>query len=79
MILTKDFWKDTGVRAVKTFAQALIGFLGVGAIGIFDADWVSAISVSLMAALLAVLTAIANSEIQSRTIKGEVVEYKDGE
>ena len=79
MILTKDFWKDTGVRAIKTFAQALIGFLGVGAIGIFDADWFSAISVSLMAALLAVLTAIANSEIQSRTIKGEVVEYKDGE
>ena len=74
MILTKDFWKDTGVRAVKTFAQALIGFLGVGAIGIFDADWAAAISVSLMAALLAVLTAIANSEIQSRTIKGEVVE-----
>ena len=49
MILTKDFWKDTGVRAIKTFAQALIGFLGVGAIGIFDADWVAAISVSLMA------------------------------
>ena len=79
MILTKDFWKDTGVRAVKTFAQALIGFLGVGSIGIFDADWFAAISVSLMAAVLAVLTAIANSEIQSRTIKGEVVEDKDGE
>ena len=47
------------IRALKTMAQAAIGVLGTGAIGLMQADWLNVLSVALMGGVLSVLTSIA--------------------
>ena len=47
------------IRALKTMAQAAIGVLGTGAIGLMQADWMNVLSVALMGGVLSVLTSIA--------------------
>ena len=47
------------IRALKTMAQAAIGVLGTGAIGLMQADWANVLSIALMGGVLSVLTSIA--------------------
>lgn len=54
------FWFDAAERAVKTFAQALLGVFIAG-VTILNADWVDALAVAATAALVSVLTSIASS------------------
>lgn len=46
------------IRALKTMAQAAIGVLGTGAIGLMQADWANVLSVALMGGVLSLLTSI---------------------
>ncbi|WP_049217218.1 holin [Alloscardovia omnicolens] len=57
---TREFMYDTIERAIKTAAQAAIGVLGTGAVGLLTVDWVNVLSVTAMAALISVLTSIAS-------------------
>ena len=63
MVDKKAYWimwlKAAGVRAVKTFAQALIAVIGTGVIGIMEVNWPYALSVAVMAAILSLLTSLA--------------------
>ena len=47
------------IRAIKTFAQAMVAQIGAGTIGITEFDWLTALSISAMAAVLSILTSIA--------------------
>ncbi|WP_231371469.1 holin [Bifidobacterium sp. AGR2158] len=47
------------IRAAKTAAQAAIGVLGTGVIGLMQADWANVLSISLMGGVLSLLTSIA--------------------
>ena len=57
---TKAFWAACAERAVKTFAQSAVAFLAGAATGLFNADWVSAVSVAGMATVLSFLTSLAS-------------------
>lgn len=46
------------IRAVRTFSQTFIGFVAVGA-AISEIQWLRALSVSAVAAILSILTSIA--------------------
>lgn len=46
------------VRALRTFCQSFIGFVAVGA-AISEIQWLRALSVSAVAAILSILTSIA--------------------
>lgn len=51
--------KAATVRALKTAAQAAIGAIGTGAIGLLEADWANVLSIAAMAAVISYLTSIA--------------------
>lgn len=57
-----DFWRYAGERAIKTFAQSAIAFLGTGVIGFFAIDWMSLLSVALGSAFLSVLTSVVTTK-----------------
>ena len=55
--MSKNWWKAAGIRAVKTFAQALIACIGTGA-ALLEVDWGYALSVATVAAILSLLTSL---------------------
>jgi hypothetical protein len=61
-MFTMEFWRYAGERAIKTFAQAAIAFLGTGVIGFFAIDWMSLLSVALGSAFLSVLTSVVTTK-----------------
>ncbi|MDT2867111.1 holin [Lactococcus lactis] len=63
----KTFFKDLAERAIKTFAQAMIGALGAGATGLIGVDWVQALSIAGFATLISILTSIASLGIGDDT------------
>lgn len=56
--MNEKWLKAAGIRAVKTFAQALIGAIGASAV-LESVDWKVAFSAAILAAILSVLTSIA--------------------
>ena len=57
---SRQFWEDTAERAIKTFAQALLGVFVAG-VTIMSVDWVDALAVGATASLVSVLTSIASA------------------
>lgn len=62
MIWTSTFWRGCAERAIKTAAQTFVASVGANATGIVDVDWPGIASVTALAALLSVVTAIGNAE-----------------
>lgn len=63
---TVAFWKAAGERALRTFAQALAAQLvASGVTSAFSASWLALLGVSLLAALLSVLTSVAVAGVGS--------------
>lgn len=54
----KEWFKAAGIRAIKTFAQTMVGAIAVGA-AFNEVDWIRAISVSGVACVLSLLTSLA--------------------
>ncbi|GFK19259.1 holin [Corynebacterium glutamicum] len=57
---SRQFWEDTAERAIKTFAQALLGVFVAG-VTIMSVSWVDALAVGATAALVSVLTSVASA------------------
>ena len=60
---SKAFWIDAGERAVRTFAQALIGAITAGLVVTDAAAWGEALLASAVAALISLLTSVAASGV----------------
>lgn len=58
MIFTRAWLKAAAVRALKTFAQTMLGSIAVGS-AISEVQWGYILSVSVVAALLSILTSVA--------------------
>ena len=62
----KEWIKAAGIRAVKTFAQTMIGTIAVGA-AFNEIDWFRALSVSGVACVLSLFTSLAGlPEVEQR-------------
>ena len=48
-----------GIRAVRTFAEAMLAYIGTGALVLGDVNWAAALSAGAMGAVTAVLLALA--------------------
>ena len=60
---TKEFWIQAAERAIKTFAQVMLGFLVVGQSGVLSVDWANTLSVSAVAAFASVLMSLVGEGI----------------
>jgi hypothetical protein len=56
--LTTEFWKATGIRALRTVCQTAIAMIGTSAV-MSDVDWKVVVSASALSGILSVLTSIA--------------------
>lgn len=54
---TKIWFINAGIRALKTFAETMSGFLIVG-LAISDVNWINALSVSCVATLASICVSI---------------------
>ena len=50
--------KAAGIRAIKTFAQTMVGVIGASAL-ISEVNWQTVLSAGALAALLSLLTSVA--------------------
>lgn len=70
----KRDWKKWAIaaliRAVRTFAQAMVAYIGVGA-AFSEVDWLKALSVSGVAFVLSILTSLATGlpEVEDEALK----------
>lgn len=51
--------KAAGKRAIRTFAEAALGYIGSGAIVLGDVNWTAALSAGVLGAVTAILLALA--------------------
>ena len=55
----KEWLKAAGIRAVRTFAEAMLAYIGTGALVLGDVNWIAALSAGGMGAVTAMLLALA--------------------
>nr|DAK88333.1 MAG TPA: holin [Caudoviricetes sp.] len=66
-MLSKDWFKAAGIRAIKTVAQTAIATIGTGAV-LNDVDWIMVASASAVAGILSLLTSVAGlPELKEKT------------
>ena len=58
-MFTWDFWKAVLIRAIRTFAEAALAYIGTGAVVLKDVDWLAAASAGAFGFICAVLLAVA--------------------
>lgn len=51
--------KAAGIRAVRTFAEAILAYIGTGAVVLGDVNWIAALSAGAFGAVTAILLALA--------------------
>ena len=52
------FWKAAAIRALRTFCQAAIAYIGTAAV-LSEVDWIQAGSAAVLAAILSILNSVA--------------------
>lgn len=55
----KEWLKAAGIRAVRTFAEAMLAYIGTGAVVLGDVNWIAALSAGGFGAVTALLLALA--------------------
>ena len=60
---TREFWLQAAERAVRTFAQALLGALTAGLVVTDSAQWKAALIAAAVAAFASVLTSVVASGV----------------
>ena len=58
-IFNKEWWVACGIRCLRTFAEAMLAYIGTGAVVLNDVSWIAALSAGAMGAVLAFLLALA--------------------
>lgn len=57
-MFTWEFWRAALIRAVRTFAESMLAYIGTGAIVLKDVDWLAALSAGAMGFIIAILLSL---------------------
>jgi len=58
-MFTKEWLKAALIRAVRTFAEAALAYIGTGAVVLGDVNWLAALSAGAFGAVTAILLALS--------------------
>jgi hypothetical protein len=58
VLFSWEFWKAALIRAVRTFAEAMLAYIGTGALVLKDVDWLAALSAGAMGFVCAILLSL---------------------
>ena len=59
MFITKEWLKAAAIRAVRTFAEAALAYIGTGAVVLGDVNWLGVLSAGAFGAVTALLLVLA--------------------
>lgn len=59
MINWGEWFKAAGIRAIRTFAESALAYIGTGAVVLGDVNWLAALSAGAFGAVCALLLALA--------------------
>lgn len=83
--MNREFWKATGIRALRTFLQVIAGAWTAGKL-ITELDWKTILTAALSAAVFSVITSVATGlpEVDTSVDLEEFVmddtdEYEEGD
>lgn len=57
--MTKKWLKAALIRAVRTFAESMLAYIGTGAVVLGDVNWIAALSAGAFGFIVAILLALA--------------------
>ena len=76
MINWGEWWKAALIRAIRTFAEAALAYIGTGAVVLGDVNWLAVLSAGAFGFVCAILLALTGlPEVK----KEPVIEPPDGE
>ena len=67
----KAWAKAALIRAARTFAEAMLAYIGTGAVGLCDVNWLGALSAGAFGFVVAILLALAGLPEVPDDNKGE--------
>lgn len=56
--MSKAWWKAAGIRALRTFVQAILGLIGSASV-LEEVSWKTILSSAILAAIISLLTSLA--------------------
>lgn len=54
----KEWWKAALIRAIRTFAEAALAYIGTGAVVLGDVNWLAVLSAGAFGFITAILLAL---------------------
>ena len=74
-MFTKEWWKAALIRAIRTFAESALAYIGTGAVVLGDVNWIAVLSAGAFGFVTAILLALAGLP----EAKTQVIEPPDEE
>ncbi|MBQ9252076.1 MAG: hypothetical protein IJ188_05525 [Clostridia bacterium] len=71
MVNFKTWLKAALIRAVRTFAESALAFIGTGAVGITEVDWLGVLSAGAFGFVSSLLLAVATGLPEVPKVTGE--------
>ena len=57
-MFTKEWWKAALIRAIRTFAESALAYIGTGAVVLGDVNWIAVLSAGAFGFVTAILLAL---------------------
>jgi hypothetical protein len=77
MVNWKEWWKAALIRAIRTFAEAALAYIGTGAVVLGDVNWLAVLSAGAFGFVTAILLALTGLPEVSK--EPEMIEPPDEE
>ena len=68
----KNWLKAAAIRAIRTFAEAMLAYIGTGALVLGDVNWLAALSAGAFGAVTAILLALTGLPEVEKTKPPEI-------